>query len=59
MHQQIDIAEVNVKAQQFPSIDELERVLFEHAYVTDRVLATVPPHPPPMLRGPGCEYHHL
>jgi MoxR-like ATPase len=25
----------------FPSIDELEQVLFEHAYVTDRVLATV------------------
>jgi MoxR-like ATPase len=30
---------VNLPA--FPSINELERVLFEHAYVTDRVLATV------------------
>ena len=27
--------------QAFPTIDELERTLFEHAYVTDRVLATV------------------
>lgn len=27
--------------QEFPSIDELERVLFEHAYVTNRALATV------------------
>jgi len=30
-----------VSAKIFPTIDELERVLFEHAYVTDRVLATV------------------
>lgn len=34
-------AEVTVDPLAFPSIDELERVLFEHAYVTDRVLATV------------------
>ena len=34
-------AEVTVNLKAFPSIDELERVLFEHAYVTDRVLATV------------------
>jgi MoxR-like ATPase len=30
-----------VSVKTFPTIDELERVLFEHAYVTDRVLATV------------------
>lgn len=30
-----------MNAHQFPSISELENVLFEHAYVTDRVLATV------------------
>lgn len=34
-------AEVTVNLQAFPSINELESVLFEHAYVTDRVLATV------------------
>jgi MoxR-like ATPase len=34
-------AEVTVDPLAFPSINELERVLFEHAYVTDRVLATV------------------
>lgn len=34
-------AEMTVDPLAFPSIDELERVLFEHAYVTDRVLATV------------------
>jgi MoxR-like ATPase len=34
-------AEVTVNPQAFPSIDELEQTLFEHAYVTDRVLATV------------------
>jgi MoxR-like ATPase len=34
-------AEVIVDPLAFPSIDELERVLFEHAYVTDRALATV------------------
>ena len=33
--------EVSVNPKAFPSIDELEDVLFEHAYVTDRVLATV------------------
>jgi MoxR-like ATPase len=32
---------VTVDPLAFPSIDELERVLFEHAYVTDRVLAMV------------------
>jgi MoxR-like ATPase len=32
---------VAVNSQAFPTIEELERVLFEHAYVTDRVLATV------------------
>jgi MoxR-like ATPase len=30
-----------VDQQEFPDIDELEQVLFQHAYVTDRVLATV------------------
>ena len=34
-------AEVTVNARAFPTIDELEQVLLEHAYVTDRVLATV------------------
>ncbi len=33
--------EVTVKPRTFPGIDELESVLFEHAYVTDRALATV------------------
>lgn len=32
---------MSVNLQALPSIDELEQVLFEHAYVTDRVLATV------------------
>jgi MoxR-like ATPase len=32
---------VTANIQVFPGIDELESVLFEHAYVTDRVLATV------------------
>jgi len=32
---------VIVNARVFPTIDELEQVLFDHAYVTDRVLATV------------------
>jgi MoxR-like ATPase len=32
---------VIVNLQSFPTIDELESVLSEHAYVTDRVLATV------------------
>jgi MoxR-like ATPase len=36
-----DRVEVTVNLQEFPSTDELERILFEHAYVTDRVLATV------------------
>lgn len=30
-----------MNSHEFPSIDELERILLEHAYVTDRVLATV------------------
>ncbi|MGD8795002.1 MAG: MoxR family ATPase [Anaerolineae bacterium] len=30
-----------MKGRVFPTIDELEQVLLEHAYVTDRVLATV------------------
>ncbi len=34
-------AEVTVNARAFPTIDELAEVLLEHAYVTDRVLATV------------------
>jgi MoxR-like ATPase len=34
-------AEVTVNARAFPTIDGLEQVLLEHAYVTDRVLATV------------------
>jgi MoxR-like ATPase len=34
-------AEVTVNAGVFPTIDELAEVLLEHAYVTDRVLATV------------------
>jgi len=33
--------EVIVKGRIFPTIDELEQVLLEHAYVTDRMLATV------------------
>jgi MoxR-like ATPase len=32
---------VTVDPKEFPTIDELEQVLFQHAYVTDRVLATV------------------
>jgi MoxR-like ATPase len=32
---------VNVNAPAFPTIDELAEVLLEHAYVTDRALATV------------------
>lgn len=34
-------SEVAVNQQVYPSIDDLERVLMQHAYVTDRVLATV------------------
>ena len=35
------LKEVKVDQKTFPSIDELEQILVEHAYVTDRVLATV------------------
>jgi MoxR-like ATPase len=32
---------MSVNTQRFPTIPELERILFEHAYVTDRTLGTV------------------
>jgi MoxR-like ATPase len=32
---------MSASAQRFPTIPELERILFEHAYVTDRTLGTV------------------